>query len=733
MRFALMIAAVLLTAAVRLPDTTKGVIDGQVAVIIWPRFRDQPIEPAHCASHLVPVTDPDSELLFPCGVWFRPPPATYRVWIEQGDLISPFPNILTYAGGPFKERGLAAMFDMVAGGKVQLSRSIQVAEHNQLRVLHLDSHLRLGTLGRFFERRIPRDKAHQPVLMPTGRIIAAITDRQGDAVALSGPVTITATTAAPVSPRPPIKGSDVLVILTRARTASKETPDDILMTLDMEERSVPPDVFLSTADRVFGIWYAIDAPRAVFRIASATMALPPEEIKLQQGTVRTLRRTLKTLPRLAISVREPAGTLADAKRSIDIVTSGQRTVRQFAFTGNQTVAEYLPAEPLQILLKMDGWRFLREVDLTESEDREVTFELEPIVFSGSVYLGKAPAAGTVKFYVGQESVTTETTDGGQFQITLWEPRMYVVEVALENDRAPPYREYFVEILQSGTRDFHIPDNHYAAHITNAHSGQPVVGAEVFVTNIFRVGEGPEQTTSQGSIAGEDGLAALPPLRAGSVTLVARAKGYIESAPIVFAVDGEHEPASVDIRLRTEAEGVQLQLRLWDGRPAAGADLIAVSNDLSDVILWKSSTEVDGSVRVPSALGGAVLLIRHSHAAALARVWNPSSLDVLPIWQLSPPSAPLSVKVTDTAGEPVRFAHLVLWVEGIPLRGAALRFVSGATPATDRDGYWRATGLGGQTYQILATRELRLPLPEWLAQVLEFPWPAEVSVRVVASP
>src|SRR4051794_6497103 len=104
--------AAVLAAAIQLPDPTKGVIDGKVAVLVWPRLDGELIEPVDCSAHLIPRSNQDAELLYRCGTWFQPPPDDYRVWVEQQNLVSPVQTLLSYHGGPFQERGLAAVLDV---------------------------------------------------------------------------------------------------------------------------------------------------------------------------------------------------------------------------------------------------------------------------------------------------------------------------------------------------------------------------------------------------------------------------------------------------------------------------------------------------------------------------------------------------------------------------------------------------------------------------------------------
>lgn len=720
------IAALSLIGAVKLPDIANGVLNGRVAVLVWPRFGTQLIEPVDCVAHL--VRRDDSEALFPCGAWFQPSPGTYRLWLEQKDLISPMPDLLVYAGGPFKGRGLGDIVDVVLGGRVQLSPGIKMSEDNHLLLFHLDSHLRLGPMGRVFERNLSAAKARGPILMPAGRIIAAIIDRRGNALALSRPISVPERTTVIAVPRAPNQGSNVFIVLDRARTNSSRHPDDVTVALKTENRSFAPDVFVKAADRFYGVWYGISATRAVVEVSSTTMALPSEEISLRPGSITTLIRTLRVLPNLRVTVRTPAGSFEGLKKSIEVQGLSQQPLRHLELSATEARLESLPAEPLRVSLTIDKWRFVRKVDLSGFEDHDVLFDLQPIVVSGTVYRGQHRVAGTVKFYIGPEWAQTTADDLGQYQITLWEPRSYPVEIEVRADRAPPFREYFVELLHSQTRDFHIPDTHYAVRVTDADSGAPIAGAEVMALNKFLDGQGREQSAAQKTVTDREGNALLPAQRPGSVGVVARAKGYRESESAVIPVDEGAAASSTTIELHSEGDTEQLRLRLPNGGACAGAEVIAVPNDGNDTIIWQSSAAADGMLTIPKEIRGAVLVIKHPSTAAFARVWNESEPSAT--WDLPNAVGPLIVKVVDAAGEAVRFADVILWVNAIPLRGNALRFLTGSPPLTDRDGYWKAASLGGQGIEVLAMRRFRPPIVRALAERVNVPWPNPLMIHVV---
>jgi hypothetical protein len=722
----LLLAATHLATIIQLPDVTKGVVDGKAAVLMWPSVSQKLVAPVNCTAHLVPSSDLNTELRFPCGQWFVPPANSYRVWLEQGDLISPHLTLMVYAATPFHGKGLGGVFDLVAGGRVQLSSAIRVDENQQLRLLHLDSHLRSGIVQRGFERRVLAANAHEAIMVPAGRVIGAITDAGGNALAVSRPLMVSERSTVRIAPQAPTSGSDVVVILDRPRMFSSTTPDDLTMTLTIDDQVRAPDVFVTTAERFYGFWYGITAAHALLTGASTTLAIPHEEIKLRQQAVATLRRSLKILPSARISLHAPPGAFAGIERSVDIVGAAQ-AMRHVALDGDQAQVKYLPAEQLRVTLNLGKWRFSRDIDLRDRQDADVVFDLQPIVVSGTIFRGERRAAGKVKFYLGQDDWAETTSDeDGHYEVTLWEAhRLYPVEIALRDDNGPPYREYAITILHSETRDFHIPDTHYTVHISDADSNDPVAAAQVSVRNRFYAEQGGNQSSVQVSTSNEQGDARLPPLRRGTASIVVRAAGYIESEPIVIQVGEDSAPLNVPIQLRQARDTAKLELRLPNGDPCAGAEVVAISNESAETPAWQSTSAADGTINIPKKLGGSILLIKQRYVAAVARVWEGSDTT----WQLSTTTMPLMIRVDDTAGDPVRFANIIVWLDDVALHGGALRFLTDTPTVTDSFGFWRAMNLGGTDIQILAKRHFPLGATRSLAQQVKFPWPNQVTVRV----
>ena len=719
-----LVAAIPAIGAVHLPDLSKGVINGRVAVIAFARSHGRLMDTGACSMRLALMGETSAELTYPCGVWFQPPPGTYSSWVEKGDDVSPIQYPLVYSGGPFNGKGFGATFDVDPGGRVQLAPAISVSADEELRLINLDSYTAFPTLRRAFERRITAKDAHGSLLVPAGRIIAAIMDHDGNARTITGPVRVMPHQSATLTPEVPARGSDILVVLNRPRTYDKSTPDELRMTLTTDHVA-PPNVFVATANRFYGVWYGVTASAGTLAISSQTLALPEEPIRLRAHHVTTVRRDLKVLPSIHVSVVAPARTFNDKTPFVTVVRlSGGEPVGHAELEDSSAELHSLPAERLRIELRAGPWRFIRRVDLRDYRDQDVTFELHPIMLSGTVFHGDDPTPGKLRFYTGAtDTVEAVVNDDGHYQVTLWDARMYVAEVTIPG--AAPYREYFVRVTDSGTRDFHVPETDYTAHVIDAKTDEPIAGAEIGVQNVFDPGDGQSQTTSQRVVTDRNGIAQLPPLRAGLARVMARAKGYLHSDTTSFTVGNENTSSSIAIALKRAANTADLALQ-FDGRPCAGAELAATIDAVDGPLIWHDTTDADGNIEIPETVAGAILLVRCPGAAMVARTWQP--MQPTTTWQLPPPVSPLVVRAIGGDGDPMPFADVTLWLNGVALRGEALAFLTGTAPVTNRDGYWRSNAIGGEV-EILVMRRYHAPALQTLAQTVVPPFPpTEVTVR-----
>lgn len=190
-----LIAAILLAWA--LPSWAQ--LDGNLAIEVWPsagRFSNQKMVLPGCEVHLVPNTNGDQELSYPCGKLFIPPLGNYLYWVEGESRISPDHLVLVFAGGPYQGRRMAPVRDTVPAGRVVFTG---VAENPSLvlRLLHLESHLVDDRMFFEFHRRLPAARALEGALLPGGKAVSFLYDNaKKEYLALSRPFEVQA------SPRP---------------------------------------------------------------------------------------------------------------------------------------------------------------------------------------------------------------------------------------------------------------------------------------------------------------------------------------------------------------------------------------------------------------------------------------------------------------------------------------------------------------------------------------------------
>src|SRR4051794_15872841 len=205
-----LILLALFATKITFPPASRGEINGKTALLVWPASPGgELIDASHCHAHLVPYSDQDQELLFPCGEWFQPAVGKYRYWLEKdGALMSPYPTVVIYNGPKFTGSAIRAVLPVMPAGEIAL-REPSSADRS-FRVLSIPAATDRPAQHRSMDRRTRAD-AVIPLLMPEGDVVAGLFDRKtGDAVALTRRVRVQRDKVAYVTPQPPKDGSDVL-------------------------------------------------------------------------------------------------------------------------------------------------------------------------------------------------------------------------------------------------------------------------------------------------------------------------------------------------------------------------------------------------------------------------------------------------------------------------------------------------------------------------------------------
>lgn len=661
-------------------------------------------EIAGCEVHLVARDDENRELRFPCGCAVRPPrPGWYDVWLESGDAISSRQVRVQYDETPLRNEE-----PLIPAGLA----SVPVGSSEE--------YVSLVSVDRDFQRRAVRDVTR----MPPGRVVAMRIDlRSSDVLAVTRPFEVRAGQTTPAyAPAP--GASDVVAVLEKPRDDAAAS----VLLLHDGETGRAADVTIDRADRITAIWYGVDARVATLSMRSDAFFLAPREVRLTRGRVVTVRAALQRAPRIVATITAPADAPLPDDLELTVSRAGEHEpIRSMRVKPGAHELERLPAEPLRVMLRIDRWKFFRDVDLSSGDDGTATFELTPIEIEGTVHHGDDRAAAAIEFLnsgAGDDWVRVETDDDGRYRVLLWRRGNYTVQVRPRGSHAAPFLDAFRWIEKSGTIDFRLPRTDYRVRIVDAHTGNGIAGAELTVGSEWIDDESRKGQTAQLVRTDARGVAVLPPQRNGEITLHASARGYASAQPLQMTVD--NEPHELEIRLEPSRAAGRLRIALPGGAPAAGAEVMALDAALEPS--WSGRTEADGAIELPQRADGALLLVRHPNAASTVRRWSAEESDA---WTLRAPAAPLTILAERAAGGPAAGAHLVVWLDGVRLSGIALSFATWSVPVTNREGSWTARNLPDEPLQMLVLPRSVVPASTTLdamARRVTPPWPSSVTVR-----
>lgn len=696
--------------------TALAQVEGKLALRIWAseeRIPGARMELAGCEAHLVPQSDPDAELVYPCGELFAPPLGKYLYWVEGEGRISPEHLVLTYSGEPYAGRVMEPTRGTVPAGRVSFAALPAMADAS-LRLLHLDSHEFGGQLGFEFHRRFRLDQGGREVRLPEGRAVAWLYDNaKKEYLALGRPFAITA--AGPVSPpapQPP-RATAVLAVIERPVSVATRAEDDLAPSLVVDRQpGRAPDLRFADAARVYAVWYEVEGQSARLDLASARWRIGSETVALRRGKVEVFRPRLERMPKLEVGLARPEAWQG-ASPEIYVLPPGRSrrdALRTAAFPAGADALSLpaLPARPLEVELKVGPFTERQFVDMSDGSDREIFFRPEPIEIHGQVFAGDQPARGTVIFALnpnqgipdaGEDRLEVETDSEGRYRATFFRPAFVPASVALAGRQGMPFlvsaRLYLGE---TGQIDLHVPANRFTVELKDAATGRGVPAALVRLVSHF--GDDGQSVLSARDHTGPDGRLELPPIRPGSLELTARADGYEEAKQEIVVSDTE-PGRSLRFELRRREKGESLSLVLPDGRPAAGAAaaLFRGTVDGSSPI-WQSRADAEGKIELPTEARGAILLVRHPAAGAAAT----SADEALRRGSLKLPArAPdLLLTVLDRGGQPAPATGLALRCGDVFVASLALAWLL-ETPLTSSDGsgHFRAVGLPREEIALVA--------------------------------
>lgn len=717
--FLLILTAALTVNAVaqqrNLPDPAAGEVGGKSAVLLWPADGDV----IGCSATLVPQTDPDAEIRYPCGEWFVPALGSYKVWIEGPSSISPAPTKLSYNSTVFKGRGLMSVFETTSVGEIGLRAPWP---GTSLHLVNLESFASGPFLGPAFDRRASADKIGS-VRMPTGRVIAGVFDRKsGDAVALARPVKVTAGGMTYVEPAQPAHGSDVLVVLDRPHVRAQSNAEVVALQLNVDGQQKAPTVVADSSDRVYAVWYGVEGRRAEAVASGRELTFAGQEFALTPHHVITIRGHLRPLPKLRVELAPGADLPADvhvqAKR-----LSGD-TLIDVPLHGTAVDLGYMPAEDIDVVLLSPDIELRQRADLTKGVDETLEFHPQAVTIHGRLTRADNGVSGKITFTLKtRKPVTVETNDDGTYTARLWVAGLYRITASLRD--TPPYQVGVRELFRDTELDVKLPRASVVVEIIDTKTRSAVAGANI----IAATGYSETKTTGSGTqtaVTDDRGLAALPAIEPGTMRLFVKAKDYL-SADRVLQVADSDDTQHVTVELTPVDEADRITVRLADGSPAGAAQLLLLDAATMTRSVWSGSTDSSGVAALPR-VADTVLLIRHPGGGSVP-VLVTDGLE----WRLPAPAPPLAVRFVNATGLPARYAGVMLWVGGMRIFGVALNFLYGFPGITNADGVWRANNLPQAPLQIVAVTAQAAQsgaaraLDPFVATI-PYPWPEFPTVR-----
>ncbi len=648
------------------------------------------IMPAGCRVVLI---DDRAELhVRPCAP-FTLAAGRYTAWLESDDFISREAWELTAAGTSLRHQST-----IVPAGSVRVDAPA-LDEAFTVRVFALDASTNA------FRRTV---RPNEPVLMPAGQVVAIATDPRGRVVAVSSQERLPA-------------GMDrtlAFVATRRILAARAETPGEpASFSLSLDGRFAPT-VFVHQ-ERV-GVWYDLTEPSAVLGVDSPTLGMPPFQVRLARTGVTYVPLTLHQKPSLAVTVGGDAEVLESARpiRVVIIDDATEERLGEATLVDRQHVFLHLDARLVRCVLEAEGVTRTETADLTTFSNAEVRFELDPIRVDGSVTLGGTPARASITFR-RDTAIRADTDAEGRYTATLWEEGKHSAEVRIEG--VAPHRDMIDAYGEAVTIDFRVPKPTLALRIIDDGTGEPIRKASVSIRNAWTDEEVGSRALVQTVFSDEKGEVTLPGFRPGGVDVYVNASGYHAAKPLRLTADERDEWHRLEVRLQA-LQGTRVQLRLPNGSPAAGARVLMIRPDGQ-----RSGATADdnGVLTIPDGYSDCLLVIKDAgFAHAQRRVAGQDTV------VLARKGSTLHVKVQDPAGKPIPFAAIAVWIDGIPLAGVDIAFLSDGFTGADSTGLWTASNVPAVALRIAAHRPgaaTSLPALQAVSRLVQPPWPPMVTV------
>jgi hypothetical protein len=662
-----------------------------------------------CAIHLI---EHGTETTAPCNAGIQTAGGSAVAWVETSSSITPFMTDVT-GGGSLDVR------DLVPRGVVTFPHDRELGAGERIHLVSFVSPNAGDRARPLFRRDVATTT--DVASLPAGKAVALLIDRRGRALAMSRPFTVAAGAQTEVWPEQAKRSQNAVAIALDYPTWFARK-DAVAVTIADGGGSRAPTMAVDGADALFAVWYDLAGPTGRIVVDSRDLRVAHDRVDLTAGSVSLVEETLRTLPSLTVSIAAlPRSVREVPELSLELATAanGSTALRTIAVAPDKRfVLEHVPAELLLVDLHIGEFVLQRQLDLSAGDDATLEIALEPLSISGTVYRGDSPARARLRFLQKGEPLVVETDDFGRYEITIWQPRRYIVETVLTDRPTGPAFTQDVAVARSMTLDVHVPDNVLVARVFDAADGKPIEHAEIVVRNRWSDGGGESSSVMTVPATGE--LTELPPQRAGTTEIQAHAAGYSSAAPQIVNIDAPVGRRVISLPLRKGEDGRALQIRIGSA-PAARAEVATFSGDR---LLWRGVADDSGEVELPRSLEAVRLVVRHPDAASMVVMAPGKSIT------LASAATPLTIRVLRRDHDAVgpAGATISLWLRGgIRLTGAEAGFATWSLGATSPEGTVTLRGLLPASLRILATRrqsaeQARRGAFDRLAETIPHPWP-----------
>ncbi|MEA2572289.1 MAG: hypothetical protein QOI24_4290 [Acidobacteriota bacterium] len=668
--------------------------------------------PPDCSLHV--ADDGAAEQSAPCTTVLQTTGKHAVAWVETSSLISRFVTDVT------KDATVSAS-NLVPRGTVSFPGDRELRPGERIRLISLIAQEPDAASHPLFVRDVTSTR--ETPAMPAAKIVAILLDAKGRAVGVSPRMAVLPGATSTLWPERPKRGDTIVALfLSRPSTSPKRALD---VAMADSAGSQHPSELVDGSDALFAIWYALTGPSARLILESHDYYIPQEQVDAQAGSVTLIERSLRPLPTLKVAI----GSLLQRKlrdtpaMSLELTATGsEASVKSMSVEpGKVSTFERMPVALLMLDLHIGEFVLQKQLDLTTGDDTTISIPLEPLIVSGTVYRGETPMKARISFMQKGTPLTTDTDDFGAFEITLWQPRRYIVETTpADRPSSPPFSQD-VAITASTKFDIHVPAGTIVARVFDAADGKPIAEATVMVRNKWVDGKGSSSSVTSVAATGE--LTELPPQRTGTSEIQAFAPGYESATPVVINVDETTSRVVVPMPMKRGENVHSLQITIA-GRPAAGAEIATFSGER---MVWHSVADETGHLSLPEQFEGMRLIIRHPDAATEV-ILSPG--DRIP---LTPPAPPLVVRVVHRDETTAGPAPATLTLRGM-LTGAEAGFATWSLGATGPDGTVTLRGLLPQPLRIMATQrtsadKVRKDDYYRTSTIVPFPWPAVVTLTL----